>query len=164
GDELRETGWSDEIAGMLRGGLESDARKVLHDAKPQVKALRRAGIRLSGLAYDTILAGWLLRPSVPDQTIADLVDRYLGEKLPDADPTQLVPEHEGATPSQEAWFTLRAAAALRDDLPESVAAVLTDIELPTLLALADMEVAGVAVSHEVLSTFSGELAARADGL
>ncbi|WP_431806054.1 DNA polymerase I [Microbacterium paraoxydans] len=162
--ELRELDWSDDAATALREWLESAAPKVLHDAKPQVKALRRQGIRIGGLSYDTSLAGWLLRPSFPDKTLSDLVQRYLGEKLPEADPSQLVPETEGATPAQEAWFILRVAEALRGDLPESVATVLTDIELPTLLTLADMELAGVAVSHEVLSTFSGELAARADVL
>lgn len=164
GTEVREIDWSEAAADSLRGWLESDSPKVLHDAKPQVKALLGAGIRLAGLSYDTSLAGWLLRPSFPDKTLVDLVERYLGEKLPQADPSQLVPETEGATPSQEAWFALRVAAALREDIPESVARVLTEIELPTLLTLADMEVAGVAVSHDVLSGFSGELATRADGL
>ncbi|WP_433584103.1 DNA polymerase I [Microbacterium hydrocarbonoxydans] len=164
GTEVHEIDWSEAAADSLRGWLESDSPKVLHDAKPQVKALLGAGIRLAGLAYDTSLAGWLLRPSFPDKTLVDLVERYLGEKLPQADPSQLVPETEGATPSQEAWFALRVAAALREDIPESVARVLTEIELPTLLTLADMEVAGVAVSHDVLSGFSGELATRADGL
>jgi DNA polymerase I len=163
-ESLREVDWSDGAAAGLTAWLESDRPKVLHDAKPQVKALLRVGIRLDGLAYDTSLAGWLLRPSFPDKTLADLVERYLGEKLPEADPSQLVPETEGATPSQEAWFALRVAQALREDIPESVGAVLTDIELPTLLTLADMEVAGVAVSHDVLSTFSGELGTRAEGL
>ena len=162
--ELREADWSASAADALRAWIESASPKVLHDAKPQVKALLRNGVRLGGLAYDTSLAGWLLRPSFPDKTLADLVERYLGEKLPEADPSQLVPETEGATPSQEAWFALRVADALREDIPESVAAVLVDIELPTLLTLADMEVAGVAVSHDVLSTFSGELATRAEGL
>jgi DNA polymerase-1 len=162
--DLRETNWSDDAADALRPWLESDAAKVFNDAKPQVKALLRAGIRIGGLAYDTLLAGWLLRPSLPDKTLSHLVDRYLGEKLPVADPTQLVPETDGATPSQEAWFTLRTADALREDLPESVASVLSDIELPTLLTLADMEIAGVAVSHDVLSTFSAELGARTEGL
>ncbi|MEV4774790.1 DNA polymerase I [Microbacterium sp. LWH12-1.2] len=162
--ELRETDWNDDSAESMRAWLESDAPKVFHDAKPQVKSLRRVGIQLAGLAYDTNLAGWLLRPSYPDKTLADLVERYLGEKLPQADPTQLVPETEGATPAQEAWFTLRTAAALREDIPESVSQVLIDIELPTLLTLADMEVAGVAVSHDVLSTFSTELATRAEAL
>lgn len=162
--ELREFDWNDDVVDVLRPWLESASPKVLHDAKPQVKALLRLGIRFDGLAYDTSLAGWLLRPSFPDKTLGDLVERYLGEKLPEADPSQLVPETEGATPSQEAWFALRVAAALREDIPESVATVLTDIELPTLLTLADMEVAGVSVSHDVLSTFSGELATRAEGL
>lgn len=162
--ELREADWSDALAEALRPWFESERLKVLHDAKVQIKALGRAGVRLGGLAYDTSLAGWLLRPSFPDKTLGDLAERYLGEKLPEADPSQLVPETEGATPSQEAWFALRVAAALRDDLPESVATVLADIELPTLLTLADMELAGVAVSHDVLSTFSGELATRADVL
>ncbi|WP_206427148.1 DNA polymerase I [Microbacterium sp. Y-01] len=162
--ELREAAWDAAAPEALRAWIGSAKPKVLHDAKPQVKALLRQGIRFGGLAYDTSLAGWLLRPSFPDKTLADLVERYLGEKLPVADPSQLVPETEGATPSQEAWFALRVAEALREDIPESVATVLDEIELPTLLTLADMEIAGVAVSHEVLSTFSGELAARADVL
>ena len=159
--ELIEGSWDESAAEILAPWLSSEAAKVLHAAKPQVKAFARAGIRLGGFSFDTLLAGWLLRPSFPDKTLAHLVDRYLGEKLPEADPSQLLPENDGATPSQQAWFTLRTARALREQLPERVAAVLTQIELPTLLALADMELAGVAVSHDVLSTFSAELASRA---
>ncbi|WP_159498781.1 DNA polymerase I [Microbacterium sp. 18062] len=157
-----EASWSEAAAAALTPWLTSDAPKVLHDAKGQLKALRRAGVRLEGLAFDTLLAGWLIRPSFPDKTLADLVDRYLGEKLPEADPAQLVPETEGATPGQLAWFTLRVGAALRDEVTGRVAEVLSDIELPTLQALADMELAGIAVSHAKLSGFSAELAERAD--
>ncbi|WP_439903277.1 DNA polymerase I [Microbacterium azadirachtae] len=164
GDDLVELSWDPAVQSALGDWLESDAPKVLHDAKPQVKALRTAGVRLGGLAYDTNLAGWLLRPSYPDKTLADLVDRYLGEKLPEADPSQLVPETEGASPAQLAWFTARVAASLRGDVPESVDRVLREIELPTLLTLADMELAGVAVSHEILSGFSQELGERAGGI
>ncbi len=162
--ELHETDWSDAAAEALREWLESDKPKVMHAAKSQVKALLRLGIRLGGLADDTLLGGWLMRPSFPDKTLANLVERYLGEKLPEADPSQLVPENEGATPSQEAWFTLRTSEALRAAMPDGVVTVLTDIELPTLLTLADMELAGVAVSHQVLSEFSAELAERADAI
>ncbi|MDT3317169.1 DNA polymerase I [Microbacterium sp. KSW4-11] len=163
-DAVRETAWDESARTALAPWLQGDAAKVMVDAKPQVKALRRAGVRLGGLAFDVLLAGWLLRPSLPDKNLADLVDRYLDEKLPEADPSQLVPETEGATPGQLAWFALRVAAAERAELPASVSAVLTDIELPTLDALADMELAGVSVSRDKLSGFSGELAARADAI
>ncbi|MBA8816158.1 DNA polymerase-1 [Microbacterium halimionae] len=159
-----EATWSAEIATALEGFLASESPKIFSDAKPQIKALRRAGLRVAGLGYDTIIAGWLRRPSFPDKTLAHLVERYLDEKLPEADPTQLVPETEGATPGQLAWYTLRVAAAQRDDLDGPVAALLHDVELPTLLALADMELAGVSVSHEALSGFSAELGARADDI
>jgi DNA polymerase-1 len=163
-DAAVEATWSPEVAASISPWLESDAPKVLSDAKPQVKALRRAGVRLGGLAFDAIMAGWLLRPSFPDKTLAHLVDRYLDEKLPEADPTQLVPETEGATPGQLSWYVQRVTAALRAELPASIASVLTEIELPTLLTLADMELAGVAVSHDKLSTFSAELGERADAI
>ena len=148
----------------LAAWFASAAPKTLHDAKPQLKALRRAGFDLGGIAFDTLLAGYLLRPSLPDKTLGDLVDRYLDEKIPAADPNQLVPENDGASAGQLAWFISRVATPLSEDLPASVHNVLVDIELATLAALADLELAGVAVSHNKLSTFSGELASRADAL
>jgi len=162
--EAVEATWSDEVAQAMAEWFASDAPKAMSDAKPQIKALARAGVRLGGLSFDALLAGWLLRPSFPDKTLAHLVERLLGEKLPEADPSQLVPETEGATPGQLAWYTLRVTDALRNELPEAVAGVLVDIELPTVMALADMELAGVAVSHDKLSAFSSELGARADSL
>ena len=155
---------ADPAVANLALWLASDAPKVLHDAKPQVKALRRVGGDIAGIVFDTLLAGWLVRPSFPDKTLADLVDRHLDETLPEADPQQLVPETEGATPAQLSWYTLRVAEAQRAEMPDSVQRVLDEIELPTLSALADMELAGVAVSHAKLSGFSGELGARAEGI
>ncbi|NLP85361.1 DNA polymerase I [Microbacterium sp. CFH 90308] len=163
-DSAVEATLTAEVEQAISPWLASDAPKVFSDAKPQIKALRRAGLAIGGLAFDVIVAGWLLRPSFPDKTLAHLVDRYLDEELPEADPTQLVPETEGATPGQLSWYILRVAEAVRAEMAPSVATVLSDIELPTLLALADMELAGVAVSHDTLAEFSGELAQRADAL
>lgn len=163
-DAAAEADWTPELQTALAPWLASDAPKVFSDAKPQVKALRRAGLTLDGLTFDVVIAGWLLRPSFPDKSLADLVDRYLDEKLPESDPSQLVPETEGATTGQLSWYTLRVARAVQAEMPVSVAKVLTDIELPTLHTLADMELAGVAVSHARLSEFSAELGARADAL
>ena len=145
--------------------LASDSPKIMHDAKSQIKALRRSNLNFSGLVFDTLIAGWLLRPGVPDKTLAALVTRYLGESLPVTDPNQLIPaENEAGGVPLESWYTFRVAAALETLLDDGSREVLTAIEMPTLLALADMELAGVSVSHEQLSALSGQLGERAAGL
>ena len=156
---IAEAGWTDEMAAALRDWFASDAPKAFCDAKPQIKALARAGVRVEALASDALIAGWVARPAFPDKTLAHLVDRYLGEKLPEGDPDQLIAT--GASAGELSWYTLRAADAVFDTLPETARAVLVDIELPTLVALADMELAGVTVSHEKLSALSQSLGEKA---
>ncbi|WP_156761823.1 DNA polymerase I [Microbacterium karelineae] len=160
-DAAVEVEWSDAVRDAIAPWFASESPKMMCDAKTQVKALGRAGVEVRGLRGDALIAGWIARPSFPDKTLAHLVDRYLGERLPEADPDQLVPETEGATPGQLAWYALRAVEAVTASLPDRERAVLDDIEMPTLLALADMELAGVSVSHEKLSGFSTELGERA---
>ncbi|TFD07284.1 DNA polymerase I [Cryobacterium sandaracinum] len=145
--------------------LASDSPKIMHDAKSQIKALRRSNLDFSGLVFDSLIAGWLLRPGVPDKTLATLVLRYLGETLPVTDPNQLIPaENEAGGVPVESWYTFRVAAAIDAMLDDGSREVLTTIEMPTLLALSDMELAGVAVSHDQLSALSGQLGERAAGL
>jgi DNA polymerase-1 len=145
--------------------LASPAPKIMHDAKPQLKALKRTGLAFDGLAVDTLVAGWLLRPGTPDKTLSDMVSRYLDEDLPVHDVNQLVPDDSaGSGIPMQAWYTLRVAAAVIAMLDDGSRRVLTDIEMPTLLALVDMELAGVAVSHAQLSELSSQLAERAANL
>ncbi|SDK17634.1 DNA polymerase I [Cryobacterium psychrotolerans] len=138
--------------------LASDAPKIMHDAKHQAKAISRSNLVLGGLAVDTLVAGWLLRPGGPDKTLADLVSRYLDEVLPVHDPNQLVPDEsaDGGVP-QQAWYTLRLSTAVLDRLDPGSRHVLTAIEMPTLRALAEMELAGISVSHDQLAVLSAEL-------
>ncbi len=145
--------------------LASDALKIMNDAKHQVKALRRSGLPIAGLAFDTLVGAWLVRPGGPDKTLADLVSRYLDEALPVADPNQLVPDEtqQAGAPAQ-AWYTLRVFAAVETALDPGSLKLLLEIELPTLLALADMELAGVSVSHEQLAELSAELGASTASL
>ena len=142
----------------LEEWLAGPGPKVMHDAKPQVKALTRAGLVLNGLAIDTLVAGWLLRPGGPDKTLADLVKRYLDETLPVVDPNQLVPDESIAGGvAVDSWYTVRLAATLTALLDEGSRTVLTDIEMPTLMTLAGMELAGVAVNHTELAALSVQL-------
>jgi DNA polymerase-1 len=140
---------------------DPDAPKLLHDAKTQLKVLTASGLALEGVAFDTLLAAWLLRPSGQEKTLADVVDRYLQERLPEADPNQLVQDIGGAAPAAvHAWYVLRSAHVLREGLDEKTAKVLADIELPTLRVLAAMETAGVAVDALALDALNTELSTR----
>ncbi|KFF58746.1 DNA polymerase I, partial [Cryobacterium sp. MLB-32] len=145
--------------------LASDAPKIMHDAKGQIQALSRSNVAFAGLAIDTLVAGWLIRPGGPDKTLAELVSRYLQEELPVADPNQLVPDESagGGVPMQ-AWYTLRVSAAVLEALDAGSRRVLAEIEMPTLMVLVDMELAGVAVSHDQLSTLSHELGEKSADL
>ena len=140
---------------------DASAPKVLHDAKTQLKALAASGLQLAGVAFDTLLAGWLLRPSGTEKTLAQVVDRYLQERLPEGDPNQLVPDVGGASPAPtHAWYVLRAAHVLREGIDERTLKVLTEIELPTLSVLARMETSGVAVDALALDKLNTELSTR----
>ena len=44
------------------------------------------------------------------------MEYYLGETLQQADPNQLVPETEPASPATEAWYSLRLASYLSEKL------------------------------------------------
>ena len=147
----------------LEAWLASDAPKIMHDAKPQLKALSRANLPFAGLAVDTLVAGWLLRPGGPDKTLVDLVTRYLDEVLPVSDPNQLVPDETNGGVPMQAWYTLRLAPAVLALLDEGSRILLTEIEIPTLLTLVGMELTGVAVSHEQLSELSSQLGERSAG-
>ena len=145
--------------------LASDAPKILTDAKPQLKALRRSGLAFAGLRTDTLVAGWLVRPSLQEKNLSQLVQRYLHEVLPEADANQLVPDDSVvAGPPVQAWYTARVAPVILASLSEGSLSVLNDIEIPVLLVLVDMELRGVTVSHEQLSALSTELGEKAAGL
>jgi DNA polymerase-1 len=146
--------------------LAGSTPKILFDAKAQIKALHRAGLVLGGLAFDPVIAAWLLKPdSSADRSLAQLVDRHLLETLPTPDPNQLVPENDALFgPAEEAWYVWRVAQALSSQLDDRTRSVLTDIELPVLIVLARMELTGVTVSHDELSALSTELGETAAGI
>ncbi|AMB58382.1 DNA polymerase I [Microterricola viridarii] len=145
--------------------LASDAPKIMCNAKGQLKAIRRAELAFSGLATDALVAGWLLRPGGQEKTLVDLVARYLEETLPQPDVNQLVPDDSAPSGAPvDAWYTLWVTPRIVEQLDEGSRSVLNDIEMPTLSVLVEMELRGVAVSHDELAALSTELGETAAGI
>ncbi|TQM61337.1 DNA polymerase I [Klugiella xanthotipulae] len=145
--------------------LMSDAPKILCDGKHQAQAFSRVGSPLGGLRSDVFIAGWLLRPGSPDKTLDDLVTRYLGETLPQADPNQLIPSDDhlmGA--GHAAWYIHRLDAAIRSRFDEGTARVFATIEMPLIPVLGSMELRGIALDRNILAGLNTELGDRTTAL
>jgi len=152
----------------LESWLASESPKYLQHSKRELKALRRAGLELNGIAFDTTLAAYLLKPGSKAEDLAGQVYTHLAETLPQADPNQLVPDTEAISVATEAWYVLRLSDYLADKLDTGSRSVLDTIELPLVPVLATMEQTGIAVNAPVLSRLNssltenaGELASRA---
>ncbi len=145
----------------LEDWLGSDAPKYLQGAKSQLKAATAAGLGLAGIAFDTTLGAWLIKPGAKPETLESQVYDYLGERLEQSDPNQLVPETEAASPATEAWYILRVAEYLAEKLEPGSRGVLDDIELPLVPVLARMETTGITVNRGILGRLTTDLGATA---
>ena len=146
--------------------------KAAHDAKSALHALRGRGWTLAGLTSDTALAAYLTRPGQRSFDLADLALRHLRRELrvdgeDDGGQLSLLGGEEEAD-AQRAQGQMVAASAVAEladaldaELAEKAAAeLLSGLELPLEYVLADLETAGIAVDHDLLSALEAEFAAQ----
>ena len=125
--------------------------KIAHDAK---SVARDNG--LSGIAFDTSLAAYLVNPGVRSQEVKDLLERW-------GDGSQI----DESSPEQTLLTTACALFGLRESLTKelsdrSLTKLYQELELPIAELLAQMESRGIAVDKKGLETlatfFDGEVA------
>jgi len=150
----------------LDAQLSRPGRLAVHDAKPQVKGLMRAGFQQPAVWTDTELAAYLLVPDQRSYTFRDVVRARLGLELGDgaADEGALDLGNGAATDlGVDAWALTKLAPMLREQLAaDHLEGVLDEIELPVQAILARMELAGIAVDGESLSELVDQFGAQAD--
>ncbi len=157
--DVTELSADDENA--LAGWLADEStRKAVHDAKGPLLAIWSRGWQLNGLASDTQLAAYLLRPDQRIYDLGDLTARHLKRELsaegPAAAPSdQLSFDFEDPELGQDSMIRARAvidlARTLEDELHErGEGSLLADVELPLLRTLAVMERDGIGVDAEYL--------------
>ncbi|WP_313404658.1 DNA polymerase I [Aeromicrobium sp.] len=151
------------IAGWM---TDPQRAKVLHDAKGPILALAERGWTLRGLAADTALSAYLVRPDQRSYDLADLSVRYLKRELRDdsaaAGQLSLDTDDDAEIAMLRARATLDLAAALATEVEQSGGtALLAEVELPLVSTLARMEQAGIAINDDALLELESEFAARA---
>jgi DNA polymerase-1 len=164
----------DVVLGALKPVLENERPlKIGHDLKFQAHVLKRAGIELRGLNFDSMLESYVLNSTATKHDLPTLARRYLGvetisyESLTGKGAKQLDFNQvsvDTAVPyaAEAADITLQLHGLLwsRLDAVPSVKTLYQEIEQPLVPVLLRMEQAGVLLDGELLRKQSGELAIR----
>ncbi|HRP76677.1 MAG TPA: DNA polymerase I [Rhodocyclaceae bacterium] len=162
-----------EVLEKLAPWLESDAhRKVGQNLKYDAHVLANHGIRLGGIADDTLLESYVLE-SDKSHDMDSLASRHLGLKTityvevcgkgaKQIGFDEVAVDRATEYAAEDADVTLRLHRALSGQLePEArLAALYREIELPTMAVLFEMERTGVLIDAFLLAQHSEELGRR----
>jgi DNA polymerase-1 len=169
-----------EALAPLRALLaDPTVRKAGHDIKAAWVAFARAGVPFAGVAYDSMLASFVLDPGSRSHAINDLAREHLSVELPTT--TQLlgkgkgggtertfaqVPPAEAARVSAaQAEMVLRLEEAFRADIEaHHLVRLLDEIEIPLVPVLVDMEATGILVDRVLLGEMSRDFNKQLTGL
>ena len=120
--------------------------KWMHNAKEFARHYR-----IKGLALDTELAAYLINPGSRNLAIEDLRERFLGDISIADEAEGLFHEFSGAAAS----FIYQIAPLLQVEIKNrEMSSLLVDLEIPTLLELAEMEQTGIKVDRPQLESLS----------
>ncbi len=161
------------VLDALRPALTDAKRaKVGHNAKYDLVVLRRYGIDVTPITFDTMVAEWLSDPSsrnlglkalawvrtgVHMTPIEDLIGSGRDQITMDRVPVQKAAAYAAA----DAAMTLRLMGILRPELEERQGwKLFSEIEMPLIPVLADMEMAGVLLDVDYLRALSADLGER----
>ncbi|MHC4550647.1 MAG: DNA polymerase I [Planctomycetota bacterium] len=177
GGEAVYVPWSAEAAARLRGPLEDPAvKKGAQNGKYDLHVLRNHGIEVANLAFDTMVASYLVDPGRGNHGLDAMALRHLNirktptEELIGKGRQQIsmaeVEESKVARyAAEDADCTFRLVEFFRPRLEaEGLTRLFDDVEMPLVPVLLDMEHAGVRIDAAHLERMSGELEDLATGL
>ena len=155
------------IAELLR---DATVPKAGQNIKYDWQVLRRAGVELAGVAYDSMLSSFVLDPGRRSHAIDALSLEHLGRGMRSY--TDLTGKGAAQIPFAEVAVTEAAAycgadsatvLALHDIFApllreHALAPLLGDLEMPLVEVLVDMEWAGIAIDRPLFDRLSREMA------
>ncbi len=161
-----ETSRSDVWQPVVQWLEDPQAKKVAHDMKRCIRLLEPLGIHLRGIAGDSRVAAYLLNPTRAPVGLNDLCEEYLGQRLkdpPDLEPESLSDANTTDRPlhAQQVTSILSLHQHLLSALEaQGLLSLYTDLELPLVEVLAQMESVGIAVDLAHLSSLRCSMDAR----
>lgn len=78
--------FGDEQFDFVKNLFTDQGKKLFfHDAKRFMVMLSKYGLNLTNIAYDTMVAAYLVNPALPNQKIEDIALKYLDKGFVDSD-------------------------------------------------------------------------------
>jgi len=135
--------------------------KYCHDAKLSYAALGLRGVELRGVAFDTMLAAYLLDSTRGSFALGDVAFEQLSLELPGVTSKQNADVDFPSVICGEAEAIYRLKPVMEDRLAAAgVLNLLTEVELPLAPILAEMELTGVCLDVHQLDILSTTLEAE----
>jgi DNA polymerase-1 len=150
--------------------------KAGHNLKYDFVVLTRHGLRMTPLAFDTMIAEWLVNPTSRSLGLKNLAWVRLGVKMTEIEELigkgkkqismAQVPVSDAAEyAADDAEVILRLMPQLQKEMGEKQALHLfEEVEMPLVSVLADMEMAGIALDTDYLQQMSKELDQRLNAI
>ncbi|MGC9003767.1 MAG: DNA polymerase I [bacterium] len=143
-------GASENKIAILKPLLQDErVAKIGHDLKSMMLLLaREEDVHLQGIYFDTMLASYLLNPIRGGHRLEDVYRELFGEELSNE-------------PSQRAVKLFSLKEKMEEKLrEEGLEKVFSEIEMPLLPVLFDMELVGVKIDVELMKKLSMEVMER----
>jgi DNA polymerase-1 len=165
----------DSVLARLQDALENiRIMKTGHNIKYDLIVLKNENVRLKGIAFDTMLASYLLNPNKANHNLEDTSVTYLGMKKltfnevmgKDKKNFREVSIEDATRYScEDAAFTLKLKHILEPEIErEKLNELFHDVEMPLIEVLAGMETAGVKIDLSLMDSLSKELEKDLAGL
>ncbi len=156
---------------------DENVRKIGQNIKYDLLVLRNAGMPLGGIYFDTMVASYCLDPARSSHSMDNMARDYLqyecvpivnligkGKNQLTFDMVDTAIASEYAAEDADVTWQLYAYLQPRLEATPTLAKLFTDVEMPLVSVLAEMEYNGVSLDTAMLRQMAGELSEALDFL
>ncbi len=166
----------DEALSLLKGILCDDkVKKIGQNIKYDAEVLARYGINLEGLSFDTMIASYLIDPTLRQHNLDYLAQHYLGYKMISYDEVtghnrdisfaSVDVDRAKEYSCEDAEITLLLKTVLEDKLRETDNYTLfQDLEMKLIPVIMEMEMTGIKIDVDFFKKMSKKFADELSGI
>ncbi len=161
----------ESVLEKLKPHLEGEHKKVIgQNLKYDATVLKRHGVTLRGISFDSLLAAYLLDPT-SRKDLDELAARYLKremlsyKELSDEDMRKVPVEEATRYAGEDAEIVFRLKDRMVDELKEKgLYELFTQVELPLIDVLVEIELAGILLDPGILEQQAKEIGVLLESL